>query len=328
MPDDEYGYPLLKPDPLDGEPPDKTPLYYRASADTIIMDDGRTLNDVVHELYYLLETHHHDPEDIDETPEDQFVSQDQIDLWTRNTSYTNSRELYESHGGLLEGMSFDAMELQDFFDTLLYPYLPPVIESAELLAPASGVYSVETPVYITKVKVTVKKKSDNIRDIKVLAGTTTLYSYADGVSEGGTFTINLNGLVHQTDTIYVEVEDEKDGITQYPIGEIKIVDPIFYGTLNTDSAPTASQIATLSKVALEKSNDDIVTVTSNNTRMVIAYPSAYGDLKKIIDVNGLELLNTFDKSTANVTVNGAAVAYTVYMNNRSTTSNYDLNMIW
>jgi hypothetical protein len=55
------------------------------------------------------------------------------------------------------------------------------------------------------------------------------------------------------------------------------------------------------------------TYTTNNQKMVIAYPKAHGVLKKALDPNGFDYLGDYDRAELSITgLDGSAQPYYVY----------------
>lgn len=63
--------------------------------------------------------------------------------------------------------------------------------------------------------------------------------------------------------------------------------------------------------------------------MVFAYPASYGKLNKIFDPNNFDVTSTFTVYTIKVTtLSGDKVDYYVYVNNKSTVSNFNMKFQW
>lgn len=328
---ENWKYPIEPSDPLDKEPPDKDPLYYRAHSQTVVCTNGMRLDDWLALLEYYLNTHHHDPEDIDETPEDQFVSQEQIDRWDNGIILTDPRQVWVDHGGILEGTTFVERPLNDILRDILYPYMLPEIYNAKLVAPTNLVTELGTTLKLTQFSLDVKKRAEPIKKIEILAGSTVLYTKTDGVANGGTFNLSVDLSVTTTTPISIRVTDAKDGAVAVIVATTNFVYPMYHGALsiNENTAPTADQVKALTKTIAAKDNRNIFKFTCNNQVMCYAYPTSYGDLKKFYDVNWLECSPMFTKFSANIPcTDGKTVAYTVYTNNKSTVTDFEMNFRW
>ena len=76
---------------------------------------------------------------------------------------------------------------------------------------------------------------------------------------------------------------------------------------------------------IESKGNKSIAYTTNNERMVFAYPSSYGTIKSIIDPNNFDVTASFVRSTINITgLDGTAQSYYVYVNSASTQSNFTM----
>ena len=59
--------------------------------------------------------------------------------------------------------------------------------------------------------------------------------------------------------------------------------------------------------------------------MIIAYPKAYGVIKKILDPNSFDVTSTFTITEIKITgLDGTSQSYYVYVNNASTVSGFTM----
>ena len=114
-----------KPDQITGEPEDDFPIYYRGRAKDIETDSGINLQEKLNDMEQFEKTHHHSPDDIDTTPEKQFISQEEKDKYAKGPLYSNTTQTVIEVGGIQPGSTFAENTVQEIFEKLLYPTLPP-----------------------------------------------------------------------------------------------------------------------------------------------------------------------------------------------------------
>lgn len=268
---------------------------------------------------------------ITEDADHQFITEAQKELLTGNITYTNSTPIVSAHGGIAVGDTFEEVTIKEMFDKILYPYVAPVV-SATVNTPANGgTFEIGVGTTVTKATVNVTKKARAITKVELFGSDdsgTALASKTDGVADGGSFvfdslnkelkTAALNGF-----KITAKVTDADSKVTQASTGIFYLVYPMYWGA--ADSATlNETQIKSLTKVVQTKANKSY-NYTTNNQRMVFAYPASYGNLTKIIDANNFDVTDTFTKSTVNVTcADSTQVQYNVYINQPSTNTGFKM----
>ena len=90
------------------------------------------------------------------------------------------------------------------------------------------------------------------------------------------------------------------------------VSPYYVGVSDTDILDETGIKALTKKV--EVKGNKTISYTNSQNYMVFAYPSSYGTIKKVVDINGFDVTSSFKLS--NVTVN--SVNYNVYVSNKVT----------
>lgn len=320
--------PITEEDPSTGEPQDEKPIYYRARAKSVIMDDGTSVEDAINDLRDDMDNHTHDAADIVTDKDHQFVSEDEKNQWTIGSRYNNDEPIYQEHGGVKVGTTFVDKTMQEMFDMILYPHLAPTI-SCQVISPSNGgVFETGTTVNVTKIRVTANSKSNQLKSISVVNGSTTVVSKNSGLGKGGTFDFNTAVNVTSNTTFTGKVIDETDDSASANTGTFTFVYPMYHGSFDGDSAPTEEQIKSMTKHVETKATKSYQ-FTLTNTRACFAYPKAYGALKTIYDQNNFNVTDTFTRYEVNlVCADGKTVVYYVYTNNRSTVSNFTNKFQW
>ena len=320
--------PITEEDPSTGEPQDEKPIYYRARAKSVIMDDGTSIEDAINDLRDDMDNHTHNAADIVTDKDHQFVSEDEKNQWTIGSRYNNNEPIYQEHGGVKVGTTFVDKTMQEMFDMILYPHLAPTI-SCQVISPSNGgVFETGTTVNVTKIRVTANSKSNQLKSISVVNGSTTVVSKDSGLGKGGTFDFNTAVNVTSNTTFTGKVIDETDDSASANTGAFTFVYPMYHGSFDGDSAPTEEQIKAMTKHVETKATKSYQ-FTLTNTRACFAYPKAYGALKTIYDQNNFNVTDTFTRYEVNlVCADGKTVVYYVYTNNRSTVSNFTNKFQW
>ena len=283
-------------DPATGEPQDKKPLYYRSRAKSIILEDGRTVQEAVDDLEDGLENHTHNAADIITDEDHQFVTQEEKDKLMQGTTYSNDIPTYVEHGGIEIGTTFQDKTMKEMFDMILYPYVAPTV-SASVLSPGNGgTFEIGSTVNVTKIRVTATIKSNKLTKIQVVHGATSVAEKTDGIGNGGTFDFTVNYPLTTNSTFTAKVTDDTQSIVSKNTGTFTFVYPIYHGALNSDVAPTEEQIKALTK-HIESKGTKTYSFTTNNERFVFAYPKSYGALSSIYDQNNFNVTDTFAQYT-------------------------------
>lgn len=104
--------------------------------------------------------------------------------------------------------------------------------------------------------------------------------------------------------------------------------PIYHGAALVDGTPTEDIVKSCTK-HIETKGTKTYTYNMDNKQMIFAYPASYGKLNKIFDPNNFDVTSTFTVYTIKVTtLSGDKVDYYVYVNNKSTVSNFNMKFQW
>ena len=315
-------------DPITGEPQDDKPLYYRSHAKSVVMEDGSTVQETIDNMKSEFDTHTHNASEIIEDPDHQFVTQEKKDIIANGTTYSNDIPTYVEHGGVGLGVTFADKTIKEMFDMILYPYVAPIVSTSVVSPSNGGTFEIGSTVTITKVRVSATIKSNKLTKIQVVHGTTTVADKTDGVANGGTFDFNTSYPITANATLTAKVTDDTGSIVSKNTGTFTFVYPIYHGALDSDIAPTESQIKALTK-HIETKGTKTYSFTTANERFLFAYPKSYGALSEIYDQNNFNVTDTFVQYTVPVVcLDSKSVEYYVYVSERSTVTNFTNKFQW
>ena len=229
-----------------------------------------------------------------------------------------------SLGGISANTDLNGLTVKEILNKLLFPYIEPVIAVAA--TPNGGTYEKGSTQTITNVKVVVTKKSEKITKIEVLNGTQVLARQQDeAINNGGTFNYNVNVSVPSTNKqLTVKVTDNSGNAITKTTNAFTFVYPYYYGVCDEGTTINGDLIKSLTKSVTSKGTKT-VTYTTNNQRMIFAYPKSYGVITKILDPNSFDVTSTFTMSQITIIgLDGTGQSYYVYVNSPSTVSNFNM----
>lgn len=229
-------------------------------------------------------------------------------------------------GGIKTNTDLNGKSWQEIIDAMFYPYTKPVISVTG--TPNGGVYEKGNTQTITNVKVVVTKKSKKITKVEVFNGATSLGSKTGTeVENGGTFNFAVSVPVNSINVqLTAKATDETgdSGVSSATTGAFTFVYPYYVGICDDGVAIDETLVKSLTKKIENKANKSI-SYTTNNQRMVFAYPKSYGAIKSIIDPNNFDVTATFTSTTVSVTsLDDTVQDYYVYVNGASTQSNFTM----
>ena len=227
-------------------------------------------------------------------------------------------------GGIPAGANLNGLTVKEILNKLLYPYLAPTI--AVQGTPNGGIFEKGNNQTITSVKVIVTKKSEKITKIEVLQGSNVLASQEDSaISNGGTFTYAVNIPVNSTNVQLTGKVTDASGTTRTSTtASFNFVYPYYVGVCGENDTIDENLIKGLSK-RIETKGTKIIPYTTNQQRMIIAYPKSYGSLKRVLDANSFDVTDTFTRMEIKITgLDGTSQSYYVYVNNASTVSDFTM----
>ena len=252
-----------------------------------------------------------------------YATLEQVD---EKVSQSNTLEtdmtVINSIGGISAGSNLNGMTTLEILNKLIFPYVAPTYSVVG--TPNGGFYEKGNNQVITNVKVTVTKKSEKITKIEVFDGSTSL-GYLEGVDieNGGTFNFNVNVEVNSINKqLTVTITDASNNSYTTKTGTFNFIYPYYVGVCEVNDEITETLIKGLIK-RIEAKGSKSISYTTNNQKMVFAYPSSYGNIVKILDPNSFDVTNTFNKTAISIIgLDGTAQNYYVYTNSASTVTNF------
>ena len=243
---------------------------------------------------------------------------------TESDIFVTDMTVVNGIGGIESGSNLNGMTTLEILNKLIFPYVAPSITVSG--TPNGGLYEKGNTQTITNVRVSVTKKSERIIKIEIFDGGTSL-GVLEGVNieNGGVFNfkvnINVNSINKQ---LSVVVTDNSNKSYSSKTNSFNFVYPYYVGVCDVNSETTELLIKGLTK-RIETKGSKTITYTTNNQRMVFAYPTSYGLISKILDANSFDVTNTFSHSTLNIIgLDNTSQSYYVYINGASTVSNFNM----
>lgn len=241
--------------------------------------------------------------------------------WNENTKFNNEMPTVISVGGIAAGTTFENMPVKDIFNKLFYPYVAPVVSCSS--TPNGGVFEKGTSVSVSQITVSITKKSENITKVEIFDGGDSLGSKEDG--QTGNVVFPLEGKNVTTDKRFTaKVTDASNKTVTAQSGQFTFVYPYYQGVIDDGTDPDAATVKGLSKLVQSKANKTL-TYTTNNQKMLIAYPKSYGALSKIVDPNNFDVTDTWTAKEINIeTADGVQTPYYLYTSKLVTVSSYKM----
>ena len=225
-------------------------------------------------------------------------------------------------GGITAGSDLNGMSTLEILNKLLFPYVAPTY--SVIGTPNGGIYEKGNNQVITNVRVTVTKKSEKITKIEVFDGSTSL-GCLEGVDieNGGTFNFDVNVEVNSINKqLAATITDASNNSYTAKTGSFNFIYPYYVGVCEVNDEITETLIKGLTK-RIETKGSKSISYTTNNQKMVFAYPSSYGNIAKILDPNSFDVTNTFNKTAISIIgLDGTTQNYYVYTNSASTVTNF------
>ena len=252
-----------------------------------------------------------------------YATLEQVD---EKVSQSNTLEtdmtVINSIGGISAGSNLNGMTTLEILNKLIFPYVAPTYSAVG--TPNGGIYEKGNNQVITNVRVTVTKKSEKITKIEVFDGSTSL-GYLEGVDieNGGTFNFNVNVEVNSTNKqLTAAITDASNNSYTTKTASFNFIYPYYVGVCEVNDEITETLIKGLTK-RIEAKGSKSISYTTNNQKMVFAYPSSYGNIAKILDPNSFDVTNTFNKTAISIIgLDGTTQNYYVYTNSASTVTNF------
>ena len=243
---------------------------------------------------------------------------------TESDIFVTDMTVINGIGGIESGSNLNGMTTLEILNRLIFPYVAPSITVSG--TPNGGLYEKGNTQTITNVRVTVTKKSERIIKIEIFDGETSLgILEGTNIENGGTFNFEVNVSVNSINKqLSAVITDNSNKSYTSKTNSFNFVYPYYVGVCEANSEITESLIKGLTK-KIETKGSKTITYTTDNQRMIFAYPTSYGLISKILDANSFDVTSTFSHSTLNIIgLDNTSQSYYVYINGASTVSNFNM----
>lgn len=250
------------------------------------------------------------------------VTDKQIEKWDTQTYYTNNKPTDIAVGGIEKGSTFDKVDYNVLFTRLLYPYIEPSISNISMM-PSTRIMEKGQIAMLNRYYFKINAPSTNGMmhyDFKV---DNNIIKTLD--TESRTIDVIVSHSFNTDCTASVVVTDiENDREKSFNLIDYKFVYPMYYGIVSKYQTIDSALITTKTKI-LETKGTKSFNISTDNQRILFAYPKSYGLLSAIYDANNFNILNTFTVNTMIInTLDGLDTEYYVYSNEVSTVTDYNI----
>jgi len=199
--------------------------------------------------------------------------------------------------------------LSDKIDLINYR----VPEIGITLSPTKNVYKYGEVVNGALLNTTLSKKTKDLTEIK--------YYKDNNVIETKPITTQIandnyvDGSTIQDSTSYYTTISDGTTVVKSDTVSYTFVYPYYSGNVTDGLVINDSLVKSLTENVVVK-GDIIKSVTSDGKKFLFAYPTSYGDLSSIADDNGLQLIESFTKSTLTMVMgDNKSQSYNIYLSN-------------
>lgn len=237
-----------------------------------------------------------------------------------SVTYTNLSPSSIAVGGLATASTFNARTIQQMFDDMLYPYVPPVIS----LSSTPSALEFGDPISTVVLNWSIQAKKNNIVNAIVYRPTPTNVTTPVANTNASGSSIG-NPTLNTTTTFTFSVNDGTNYQTTTSVSwRLKR----YWGKFPTFGALTSAQIIALSGAGVGTGNELATSrvqtrngIDGQGQYLVFAWPSSFGEPSFVI--NGLSQFGTYTKVNNNFSVTnsfGYSANYNVYMSNTAQNS--------
>ena len=249
-----------------------------------------------------------------------------------NIIFDNDMNVVTGLGGIKAGDNLNGLTLKDVVNKLLFPYVAPNVSASLTYAPSGSIFEYGKSVSIQNIIGNVVKKSENIINIKFLDGNKVLQEITVGLDASSYKFIFQTPVVINSNMpnnrFRFSVTDASNKTYYANTSSITFYYPYYMGVIGENDVLTNELITSLNK-KVEGKGTKSNNYTTNNQRMVFAYPKSYGGLSKILDANSFDVTGTFIKNELVITgLDGTEQDYYVYVNNASTMTNFKMTFYY
>lgn len=256
---------------------------------------------------------------VEASEQNGYIKVDDVEVQVYDEVFGVDMATVNALGGIAAGTNLKDKTLHEVLNALLFPYVKPTVGTPSRTPNTTAALEKGNNQTITAVSVTVTKKSEPITKVELCQGSTVIATKeGDEVKNGGTFTFSgLSVAVPSSSvTLTVKVTDAAGSVvTSGATAGWTFVYPYFYGVCAGDKTAATLTEADIEAMAkdIKSKGEKTYTYTTDNQKMVIAYPKAHGVLKKALDPNGFDYLGDYDRAEVSITgLDGTAQTYYVY----------------
>ena len=271
------------------------------------------------------------------TKEDLAVADEELDVAQADIDALEEADIFKSDkattaklGGIELGEMLDGLSLQEVLTKLLYPHVNTEVKVEIICTPNNEVVENGITVNVAKIVAYVTKRSEAIAKVSFFVNGEEVNSLTDIVSEGGVFEHVFDTAIEiesdvADDYFKVVVQDTQNNIVQACGKAFNFVYPFFFGCAEENAVIDNDAIQAMTKM-VEIKSDKHYTYTTYNQCMIIAYPKQYGELSKIVDANGFNMLAAFNKQEVKVSCfDESEQDYFVYCSAACTVSQFEMS---
>lgn len=216
-------------------------------------------------------------------------------------------------GGFKKGDKPQNMTFKEFADQLLHPYVATSGVGLSLSPTNGGTFEMGTTQTVTGATVRWTAGSQQVTKAEVLVGGSPV-GEAD-VSSGTSVSVTVSDSITVNKTFTARATDPTKAYTGGNV-TFTFVYPFYWGVVASGSPVDSAAIVGLTKSVTNKGNKTVSYTTSGVQQAVFAFPASYGNLTSIMDQNNFENIDTFTKSTVQVTgLDSTPQQYNVYVSN-------------
>lgn len=216
-------------------------------------------------------------------------------------------------GGIAKGEKLSEVTFVEFADKLLHPYVATSGIGLSLTPTNGGTFEMGTTQTVTGATVRWTAGSQQVTKAEVLVGGSPVGEAQ--VRSGTSVAVTVSDSITANKTFTARATDPTKAYTGGNV-TFTFVYPFYWGVVASGAPVDSAAITGLTKSVTAKGNKTVSYTTSGIEQAVFAFPASYGNLKSIMDQNNFENIDTFTKSTVEVTgLDGTPQQYNVYVSN-------------
>ena len=216
-------------------------------------------------------------------------------------------------GGIAKGEKLSEVTFVEFADKLLHPYVATSGVGLTLTPTNGGTFEMGTTQTVSGATVRWTAGSQQVTKAEVLVGGSPVGEAQ--VSSGTSVAVTVTDSITANKTFTARATDPTKAYTGGNVS-FTFVYPFYWGVVASGAPVDSAAITGLTKSVTNKGNKTVSYTTSGVQQAVFAFPASYGNLKSIMDQNNFENIDTFTKSTVEVTgLDGTPQQYNVYVSN-------------